>query len=70
MLNEGVCPNISGFLLSDARLILDKSGFKINKIVETSPPKQIKGEIEESFRVIKITQYNGKTCDLLVCRPL
>ena len=70
MISQTSFPDVSGLLLGDAKLMLDKVGITINKVIETSPPKNIKGEIEDGFRVIRITKYDNKTCDLLVCRPL
>lgn len=70
MLNKSICPDVSGFLLKDARAVLEESGIRVNKITETSPPKAVKGEVDDNFRVIRVMEYNGKTCDLLVCKPL
>ena len=70
MINQTSYPDVSGLFLSEAELKLDKAGITINKVIETSPPKNVKGEIEDGFRVIRITKYDNKTCDLLVCRPL
>jgi hypothetical protein len=70
MMNQTSYPDVSGLLLVDARLLLDKAGVIINNVIETSPPKNIKGEIEDGFRVIRVTRIDDKTCDLLVCRPL
>lgn len=70
MMDQASFPDVSGLLLCDARLLLDGAGIIINKVIETSPPKNLKGEIENGFRVIRVTKYDNKTCDLLVCRPL
>lgn len=70
MINQTSFPDVSGLLLGDARLLLDEARITINNIIETSPPKNIKGDIEDGFRVIRITKHDNKTCDLLVCKPL
>lgn len=70
MTDELNCPNVSGFLLYEAEEVINNAGFAINRIIETSPPKEIKGSIQDSYRVIRLMQINDKSCDLLVCRPL
>jgi hypothetical protein len=70
MINQTSFPDVAGLLLGDARLLLDEAGIIINNIIETSPPKNIKGDIEDGFRVIRITKCDNRTCDLLVCKPL
>ncbi len=61
-------PDISGYKLKDAGLILRKSGISIKNIVITSPPKKEYTEYDEEFRVLRIRGFFDDGAEILVCR--
>jgi hypothetical protein len=60
-------PDISGYKLKDAGVILKKSGIN-EKIVITSPPRKIYKEYYEEFRILRIRKNSNGSAEILICR--
>lgn len=63
-------PDVAGYTLGDARVLLENAGVEILEIEITSPPKHKLDAYEENFRVIRVQKLDNKSVNLLICKPL
>ena len=62
-------PDVIGFTVEQARIMLLESGFIIHKVETTSPPRERSSEYRDSYRVIRVKHIEGNKVELLVCNP-
>jgi hypothetical protein len=63
-------PNVIGYYLYDAKVILSEAGINIESIRVTAPPRNKSIEFDDSFRVVRQRLIKPKEIELLVCKPL
>ena len=62
--------DIIGMCLGEARTILYKNGYEIDSVNVTAKPYKEKIDVNDSFRVIKISLHESNRVSILVCDPL
>ena len=62
-------PDVLGFTLGEAKVLLDGKGINICRITVTAPPKGKTAEYDDCCRVISL-KGDSNEVELLVCKPL
>ncbi len=63
-------PDVVGYTLGEARIIIGRSKAEVRAIDVTSPPRQNSNQYDDTFRVVRMTITDTGKIDLLVCKPL
>lgn len=63
-------PDVLGYRLDVARQELEKSGFRLDRIILTNPPRHMDDEINDYFRVVRIGTGGDGSLEATVCDTL
>lgn len=63
-------PDIIGYKLDEAEIILKEAGLTIASIQVTTPPRMKIYQYDNQFRVVKLNVLCNKSVELIVCKPL
>jgi len=63
-------PDVIGYSLEKARVILKEAGVVEVDIKTTAPPRLRCNEFNDDYKVIRINLLENKRIELVVCKPL
>jgi hypothetical protein len=63
-------PDVIGFTLGEASILLKKAGLSICRIQVIAPPRDTSQLYDDNYRVIKLDTIDDKNVALHICKPL
>jgi len=62
-------PDVVGYTLGEAKVLLEREGVLVDAVSITSPPRCRHLDYNDDFRVIRLKVIDDKKVQLLVCNP-